>query len=223
MRVSYGFLGLIGVSSAFLLFLFALITVKPGADDATANGTGRTVTPLTRPTVEFGNPSRGSRTAPVTIVEYGDYQCAPCATLAVTLDAVLAARPEDVRLVWKDLPNPTMHIASQNAAIAARCAGEQDAYWEYHDLLFIGQDDLSDDALRTYAAVLGLDEPAFAECRNSGRMTPLIERDMEEAFRLGLDATPFLFVGDKRFSGALSQDALNAAIDQAIAATRTAP
>jgi len=223
MRVSYGFLGLIGVSSAFLLFLFALITVKPGTDDPAANGTDRMVTPLTAPIVEFGNPSRGSRTAPVTIIEYGDYQCAPCASLAATLDAVLAARPNDVRLVWKDLPNPTMHVASQNAAIAARCAGDQGAYWEYHDLLFIGQSDLSDGALRAYAAILGLDEPAFTECQTSGRMVPLIERDMEEAFRLGLDATPFLFIGDKRFSGALGQDALNAAIDQAVATSRTTP
>lgn len=217
MRTSYGFLAIVGLAAASLLFLFALITVKNDSTERSSTRKNDSLTKIDRPTISFGDRSIGPKDAPVTIIEFGDYQCEPCANLAFTLVQVMTARPNDVRLVWKDLPNTSSHPLSLEAATSARCADQQGAFWEYHALLFGNATNISQDVFHTYATALKLDEKAFSECLVAGQMQPLIERDITEAARLGINATPFLFVNDRRISGALSAEALSTVIDEAMA------
>ena len=165
-------------------------------------------TPLDQPTVDYANPAIGPVNAKVTIVEFGDYICSPCATLDSDLIKLTNEYPDEVRLVWKDLPNELSHPGSSLAAIAGRCAGLQDEFWRYHKLLMAGQAG-GDQAAYVQAAVLiGLDEQSFHDCLQEEQSKPLVQRDLTEGLRLRIDATPYLFVNDRRFSGAISYDLL---------------
>lgn len=206
------FLAALALVAGFIVFIFSLVAIPRNGEKASNDAAARTLSPLERPMVSFGDPAKGPKDAKVTIIEFGDFSCAPCATLAASVTQVLAAHPKDVRLVWKDLPNPALHPLSLDAALAARCADEQGAFWPYHDFLFAEQANLTKEALPDMAAALGLDRTKFEECQTTTRTLPVVERSAEEAIRLGIDATPFIFIGDRRISGAVSAEALEAMI-----------
>lgn len=158
---------------------------------------------LTEPRVTVIDPVRGDPNAPVTIVEFGDYFCAFCATIEPVLRDVLAAYPEKVRLVWKDFPNDYLHPNASGAAEAARCAGELGAYWEYHDALF-SRTAITTTTLIAYedlAATLGLPRTAFQSCLDSDRMQPRIQTTSLEAQALDLPGVPFFFINGEPFHG----------------------
>jgi protein-disulfide isomerase len=85
---------------------------------------------LSEPTVTYINPSKGPSDAPLTIVEFGDFECGPCQTLATSLEVVHLTYPEEVQIVWKNLPNESLHQLATPAAIAAHCADRQGMFWE---------------------------------------------------------------------------------------------
>ncbi len=159
---------------------------------------------LTKPTITFVNPTKGAEEPVVRIVEFSDFQCAACKTVATSLEVVLATYPEQVQLVWKDLPNESIHQFATPAAIAAHCADQQGQFWTYHDELYARQSYLSENQFSTIASTIGLDMDKFESCYQARDTLPIVKKDFEEALGLGLTSTPTLFIGDEIVIGAVS-------------------
>jgi protein-disulfide isomerase len=159
--------------------------------------------------------TRGPATAPVTIYEWSDYECPFCQRAQEVLHRLQGEFPDTVRLVFKDFPLRS-HPNALPAAVAARCAGAQGRYWEYHDLLFVAQPDLARDHLIGYARRLGLDTPAFTECLDSARVRDAVLADQREGRAAGVRATPTFFINQRKIEGALPLEEFRAAIQQAL-------
>ena len=159
--------------------------------------------------------TRGPATAPVTIYEWSDYECPFCQRAQEVLHRLQGEFPDTVRFVFKDFPLRS-HPNALPAAIAARCAGAQARYWEYHDLLFVAQPDLARDQLIGYARRLGLDTPAFTECLDSARVRDAVLADQREGRAAGVRATPTFFINQRKIEGALPLEEFRAAIQQAL-------
>jgi protein-disulfide isomerase len=225
MRQSYAFLAANVLLATILLILLGISSIPKSPAPRQAAETVRTATPLSAPTVTFGNPFVGPVDAPVTIVEFGDYLCEPCAQMEGPLVAIREEFPDRVRIVWKDFPNAALHPEAVNAAIAARCADEQGTFWEYRQLLLDRQASVTSGSYVPFAAELGLDVDGFQDCLQARRPEPLVERDMEEALRLRVDGAPYIFINDDRYSGALSVEQLRGLVQAELAAAgeATAP
>lgn len=194
--------------AATLLILFGVFTIGPKETGRTG-GRGENeeqVTALERPSIDFGNPYQGNVSAPVTIVGYSDYLCPACATMDGTVKRVVEKDPEAVRYVWKDYPITS--VDSKLAAIAARCAERQGMFWKYHDLLFSMQGSVDLEMLEFLAESLGLDMNEFSECLRLRDTAAIVERDLIEGQRLRVDSVPYMFIGDRRISGAVSLEQL---------------
>lgn len=146
--------------------------------------------------------SRGDADAPVTVVEFGDYQCPACGAFALQykpgIDQALVETGE-AEFVFYDFPIVTGHPNAFLAARAARCAGDQGAYWAYHDQLFRNQAswstaNLPTSAFESYAGEVGIDEDEFAECLNSDRFADVVTANMELGRRMGVGGTPTILV-----------------------------
>lgn len=174
---------------------------------------------LTEPSVTFVNPSKGSKEAKIQIIVFSDFGCDACSLVLPALDAAVKAYPEDVRVVWKNLPNTSAHPEATSAAIAAHCADRQGAFWAYHDLLFERRSFLSKDQFVQIAKELSLDLKRFTSCIEKKDTLPIIEKDVEEAQAIKLIATPTLFVGKEKIVGSISVQELNQLIQEQIAAT----
>jgi protein-disulfide isomerase len=155
---------------------------------------------------------RGAADAPVTIVEYVDYQSPYCARMQPVMARLLAELPTQVRLVVRDLPL-SMHRDAELAAEAAECAGAQGAYWPYHDVLLQEQDALARSALDRHAARVGLDVPAFARCLDGREMRAEVAADAADAARLGVTVVPTMFVNGRYLRGPQTYEALRAVVD----------
>jgi len=166
--------------------------------------------PPVAPTVTFLDPVRGTRNAPHTIIEFGDYACPACAAAETELTSLMSAHP-DIRLVWKDFPLPS-HPHAQGAAEAAHCAGDQGKYWEFHDLLMANQSRLGEAFYAESAAQLGLGGEAFATCMVSGRHAARVQASFDEGAAAGVDRVPYFFVNGRTFSGAVTGEMLRGAL-----------
>ncbi|MBI4511976.1 MAG: thioredoxin domain-containing protein [Deltaproteobacteria bacterium] len=144
---------------------------------------------------------KGPATAPVTIVEFSDFQCPFCRKAAGTTSQLLAEFPGIVRLVFKHNPLP-FHPHAMLAAQASLAAGEQGKFWEMHDKLFAAQSSMDREAIEKHAQELGLDMDAFREAVDSERYKPQVEADMAQAARLGATGTPTFFINGKVLTGA---------------------
>lgn len=129
---------------------------------------------------------------------------------------MLAEFPDKIRLVYKDFPL-SFHQRAVAAAEAARCAGEHGRFWEYHDLLFVGQPALSDADLSTYARRLDVPSAAFAACLASGRHRDAIKADLAEGKASGVTGTPTFFVNGRILVGAQPLEAFRRAVEEALA------
>jgi protein-disulfide isomerase len=167
-----------------------------------------------REILDASGPERGPAAAPVTIVEFSDFQCPFCARYEHVLKAVMAKYPDKVRLVYKNLPLPQVHPDAENAAEAAICAGDQGRFWQFHDLLFQDQRLLNVDALKDKAKTLGLNVPAFDECLDSGKAREALKFDERAAEQLALSTTPTSFVNGRIYRGVLTEERLSALIEE---------
>ena len=147
--------------------------------------------------VELGDPQ-----APVTIVEFGDYQCPGCGAFAMDvkpmIDGTLVESGE-AKFVFYDWPIVSIHPNAFLAARAARCADDQGKYWEYHEALFRNQSrwstaSMPSSAFEDYADDVGLDGGAFSSCLNSDRHAELVTANMELGARMGVSGTPAVFI-----------------------------
>ena len=181
------------------------------------------VSAATSPPVRAATPSLGAATAPVTIVEYADYQCPYCATWAKTVEPQIKQAYIDtgkVKLEWHDMA--WMGGESKDAANAARCAGDQGQFWAYHDLLYrsqAGQNSgaFSKDRLKAFGQQLGLKAATFDACVDSDKYGGAVQADFAQAARLGITGTPAFFINGQRIDGAQPYSAFQAAIDSALA------
>jgi len=149
------------------------------------------------------DPARGPENAPVTIVEFSDFQCPFCkAFLAQTLPLILANYGERIRFVYRDFPIPTIHPQAIQAAEAAQCAFEQGRFWEYHDRLFQNQSTLDASSLKVHAKALGLDGSKFNQCLDSGKYAGEVQKDLEDGRSYGVTGTPTFFINGRKILGA---------------------
>lgn len=166
-----------------------------------------------------GAPFKGAEKAPVTMVKFEDFECPFCKTVQPTLAAVLKKYDGKVRVVHKDLPLEAIHPQAQLAAEAARCAGEQGKFWEYHDTLYGNSPKLGADALKAYAKDIGLNA-SFDKCLASGKYKVSVQNDLSEGARLGITGTPTFFINGREISGALPLESFAAIIDEELAQTK---
>jgi protein-disulfide isomerase len=154
-----------------------------------------------RVTVDPGGPTRGPQGAPVTIVEFSDFQCPYCMRVRPSLRAVREVYADKVRFVYKDFPLD-FHTQAAKAAEAARCAGDQGKFWEMYDRLFANQGKLDVPALKQHALALGLAAPAFDACIDSGRFAEAVRTDAAEGRRVGVNGTPAYLINGRMLVGA---------------------
>jgi protein-disulfide isomerase len=160
------------------------------------------------------DPVRGDANAPVTIVEFTDFQCPACAAMHPVLDEVLKSYGNKVRLVVRDFPL-TMHANARKAAEAANAANAQGKFFEYVALLFKRQDALDVPSLKKYASELGLDRKLFDAALDSEKYAAEVKHDMDDAQIYGVGSTPTIFINGKMLR-TLSSEGLKVAIDQAL-------
>ncbi|RQX00068.1 sodium:proton antiporter [Micromonospora inaquosa] len=165
---------------------------------------------------------RGSPDAPVTVVEYGDFECPYCGQAEPVVRELLADFA-NVRYVWRHLPLIDVHPHAQLAAEAAEAAGEQGAFWEMHDLLLAHQDALNPADVLGYAEQLGLDLDGFREHMVKRMGVDRIAEDVESADLSGVTGTPTFFINGRRHHGAYDIAALSAAVKAAFASAKLRP
>jgi len=162
------------------------------------------------------DPVRGNTAAPITIVEFSDFQCPFCARVNPTLAKVREVYGDKVKIVFKDYPLPN-HPQAPKAAEAARCAGEQKKYWEMHDAMFANQRALEVPALKQTARAIGLDGGAFDQCIDSGKWAATIQKGSELGEKMGVNSTPTLYVNGRALIGAMPFENFKAIIDEELA------
>jgi protein-disulfide isomerase len=173
--------------------------------------------------------SMGEADAPVVITVFSDYQCPACTAVEAQVMPDLIARYVETgqaRLVFREFPLPSLHPNAEKAAEAAVCAGEQGKYWEMHDELFASQDAWTEEAdpsagLKSLAASVGLDEGAFAECLDSGEASPVVQAEVKAGEMMGVNATPYFFVGDLEIRGGLPAETFGQIIEYVAAGGET--
>jgi protein-disulfide isomerase len=201
--------------------LKALKTQKARQDYADSLRSKSEVVVLLRtPKVEVGYDSarlRGDPNAPVTIVEFSDFQCPYCKQAQATLKDLLAKYNGRVKLAFRDFPMRAIHARAQTAAEASRCAEEQGKFWEYHDALFADQSKLDAAGLASTARSLGLDEKSFQSCQASGKFKAQIDTDLQDGSKAGVEGTPGFFVNGVFINGSQPQAEFEKIIDSALA------
>jgi protein-disulfide isomerase len=161
-------------------------------------------------------PTRGVQNAPVLVIEFADYECPYCQKIAPDLKRLQQDYAGKVLFAFKDFPL-AMHKHAQKAAEAARCAGRQEKFWEYHDLLFQGSNALEIRQLKDYARELHLNQESFDKCLDSGETAATVKQDLEQGQKLGLSGTPSFFVNGHYFGGAASYSVIREIVDQQLA------
>lgn len=143
------------------------------------------------------SPARGPAEAPITIVEFSDYQCPYCARAEPLVAEAVAAYPDQVRVVFKHYPLVSIHPQAMPAALAATAAGKQGKFWEMHEKLFANQRALAPEQIREYARQLNLDLARFDADLASDEVKTAVRRDIALAQRLGVRGTPTIFVNGR--------------------------
>jgi Na+/H+ antiporter NhaA len=182
-------------------------------------GTADVVTDLVVPVDEGRDHIRGPGKAPVTVVEYGDFECPYCG-LAEPAVRELLRDFGDVRYVWRHLPLTDVHPHAQMASEAAEAAGKQGAFWEMHDLLLEHQDALTTRDLTGYAGSLGLDTERFAADLRKHAGAAHVAEDVDSADLSSVSGTPTFFVNGLRHYGAYDIETLSKAVKLALARTK---
>ena len=167
------------------------------------------------------NPHKGPLSAPATIVEFGDFACTVCGVWNESgiLEKIINKYGDQVRFVWADSPAVTLN--SSKAAEAARCAYDQGKFWEYHDYLFSHMEMLGVNDLKVYANFLGLDQPQFDQCLDSGARAEEVNNDFKDAVKRDITVLPTFYIqsalSETRLVGPPSYELLVSVIDPILA------
>jgi len=164
--------------------------------------------------------AQGPKDAPVTIIEFSDFQCPYCSRVVATLKEVVRLYPKQVRLAYRDFPIANLHPKAAKAHEAARCAGEQGKFWEYHDRLFESQAQATVADFKRFAEQLKLDRNSFTACLDSDRYAAAVQADVQEGTRLGITGTPTFFINGRLLVGALPLEMFQKIIDRELRRVR---
>ena len=167
---------------------------------------------------EDGDPAIGPADAPITIIEFSDFECPYCQRWHTEVfERIRNDYPDEVRIVFRDFPLKSIHPNAVPAAEASNCALEQEAFWEFSEALFSGEHVLSDDSYLAIAEELELDVAAFEECYTSGRYADEVEADYQYAGNLGVRSTPTFFLNGLPIVGAQPYEVFKEVIDKELA------
>ena len=169
------------------------------------------------PAVSADDHRAGPDDAPVTLVEYGDYECPYCGAAHPVVQEVRRILGANLRFVFRNFPLTQAHPHAERAAEAAEAAGAQGKFWGMHDLLFEHQEALEEPDLLRYAAALSLDEERFARDLSAGAYSDRVRRDFRSGVRSGVNGTPTFFINGVRHDGAGDLPTLLAAVEAAAA------
>ena len=174
------------------------------------------VLPPFRMPVAATGPSKGPAKAPITIVEFADFECGYCARAGEVVQEVMAKYPGKIRLVYRDFPLG-FHRNAVPAAVAARCAGEQGKYWPMHDGLFAASSGLGDETYARLATELKLDADKFGKCMGNPAVAAAVQADQAAGAQAGVSGTPAFFINGIPLSGARPIEDFTAIIDVELA------
>ena len=177
--------------------------------------------------VGAGDHAAGPAHAPITLVEYGDYECPHCARAHPVIKRVQQALGDRLRFVFRNFPLGEMHAHAEHAAAAAEAVaarGGEEAYWAMHDAIYAHQEDgpqaLADASLARYAAEAGVEGRAVLEDLREQRFAERVQRDFMSGVRSGVNGTPTFFINGVRLDGAWDEEGLIEAIEEAAAVGR---
>lgn len=207
--------GVLAASARMGLLALCLVLGAHAGSAATPEAKARTNIEIA------GAPNRGPTTAPVTLVEFGDFYCPHCRKMAAVIDELVQRHPEQLRHVYKFLPNP--HGDAGRAAIAAAAADLQGGFWKLRPFLYSAGTSglpLQEEALRAAVAELGLDADRFSRDLRAPAAEQRVMADLVEGDRLGLEATPEFFINGRRLTGAQPIEVFERIIAEELAATR---
>lgn len=163
---------------------------------------------LAGPIISALDPSVGNLNAKVNIVIFGDFTCAFCAKEEAVVKAILAKYPNQIRFIWKDYPDTDVASVSFKAAVAARCAEEQDKFWQYHDKLF-SYDNLTEENFLQIADDIKINHTKFLECLNGLAAQKKVKDNIKEADALEITGVPFMYVNKQEVMGEISLEGLD--------------
>ena len=167
--------------------------------------------------------AQGPGDAPVTLVEYGDYECPHCGRAYPIVKQIRQRLGRSLRFVFRNFPLRESHPHAQHAAEAAEAAGAQGKFWEMHDRLFERQFALDDDYLIEYAGDLGLDAARFRRELDAGTHAPRVREDFRSGVTSGVNGTPTFFINGVRHDGSWELEALVAALERTAAEAAARP
>jgi protein-disulfide isomerase len=170
------------------------------------------------PELTAGDHVLGPADAPVTVLEYGDYECPYCRGAARDVHRMLDLYPDMIRFVFRNFPIPLLHPHAEQAAEAAEAAAAQGKFWEMYELLLRPSSGLDPDSLLGYAERLGLDIGRFRGEVTGNVYAARIERDVREGIRNGVNATPKFYVDGERIDGKLPLEGVADAVRAAVTA-----
>jgi protein-disulfide isomerase len=163
--------------------------------------------------VEATGPSMGPEDAPITLVEFSDFECPFCVRVLPTLKQVREAYGDQVRIVYRQFPLNAIHPNAQLSAEASLCGDAQGKFWEMHDAIFEARGKAGPDELKRMATDLGMDSDAFAACLDSREFRGQVAADLEAGRRAGVTGTPALFINGRFLSGAQPFNVISRVID----------
>ena len=176
--------------------------------------------PIAIPTA--GAPVIGPKDAPITLVEFSDFQCPYCGLATPELHAVLKAFPAQVKWIFKQFPLD-MHSQAALAAAAAVAAQRQGKFWEMHDALFASRRDLRRPTILGLASAIGMDMKRFESDLDSAEVRKAVQRDMEDGSNVGVMSTPTLFIDGKHYNGMIKLEALKPILEAELKHPAAAP
>jgi protein-disulfide isomerase len=159
-----------------------------------------------------GSPAKGPVGAPVTLIEFSDFECPFCSRVVPAVDQAIATYGDQVRVVFRQFPL-NIHPRAPKAAEASLCAADQGKFWEMHDAMFAAQRELAVEQLKARAAGLGLDAAQFDSCLDSGKHAAKVAADMADGQKAGVSGTPAIFVNGRFINGAVPFETLAKVID----------
>src|SRR6185436_15419560 len=166
-----------------------------------------------RADVKAAGPARGKETAPITIVEFSDFECPFCGRASATVKKVQDKYGDKVRIVFRDYPLPS-HRTAPRAAEAGHCADEQGLFWDMHDKMFSKSGPVAEADIRKYATEIGLDLPKFSACLDSGKYTQTWKDSQADGVKAGVGSTPTFFVNGRMVVGAAPLESFTTVIDE---------
>jgi protein-disulfide isomerase len=176
-------------------------------------------TPRLAKPVSLEDHVQGRFDAPVTLVQYGDYECPYTRLSRLSVHAVQREFADRLRFAFRHFPLAKIHPHARPAAVAAEAAAAQGEFWQMHEQLFTHQEALEDAKLQHYAVDLGLDHDRFERDRASAETAARVERDVASGERSGVEGTPTFFINSRRHDGPYSVESLRVAISAELART----